>query len=143
MNMREIKIRYTFRHVSSGEIVMKSYTLSQLETWESNEISPYFMSGYGYELIGRDEYTGLKDKNGKEIYEGDIVENPFSKAREFCYKVIWYEENGQWCFDPFMKGDQDAPLLGIEEFVQEWETVQSGIEVIGNIYENPELLNIK
>lgn len=46
-------------------------------------------------------------------------------------------------FDPFMKGDYDAPLLGIEEFLKTWEDVgfeDETLEVIGNIYENPTLL---
>ncbi|MNC74927.1 hypothetical protein D3C75_1263660 [compost metagenome] len=46
-------------------------------------------------------------------------------------------------FDPFMKGDEEAPLLGVEEFLQDWETVgvdDDTVIIIGNIYKNPELL---
>lgn len=86
--------------------------------------------------------TGLY-ANNKEIFQGDIIENSFSGSRGFCYKCVWYQETGQWMFDPFMKGDADAPLLGIEEFLQDWETVgmdDSSTRIIGNEWDNPELL---
>lgn len=89
------------------------------------------------------QYIGRKDRDKCDIYDGDIVENSFSKRDGFCYKVIWDEEEGQWLFDPFMKGDETAPLLGIEEFLQGWEAVgldDNTLEVIGNVYEHPHLL---
>ncbi|MGZ0043425.1 YopX family protein [Paenibacillus ottowii] len=108
-----------------------------------NPLDGQYIRGFSDDEKVLMQYTGLKDRNGKEIYEGDIVENSFSQRDDFCYKVIWYEEMGQWMFDPFMKGDYDAPLLGIEEFLKTWEDVgfeDETLEVIGNIYENPSLL---
>jgi uncharacterized phage protein (TIGR01671 family) len=65
-----------------------------------------------------DRYTGLKDKNGKEIYEGDIVEfSSFEEGRE-REVVSWAEHFTGFCFSK-----KDANLY----------------EIIGNIYENPDL----
>lgn len=64
------------------------------------------------------QYTGLKDKNGKEIYEGDIVQ-----LAQFIIEVKWVNE-----FSRFTNKDDYTGFF------------PKNIEVIGNIYENPELL---
>lgn len=89
------------------------------------------------------QFTGLRDKNGKEIFEDDIVETSYSRDHEqrHAFLVEWHEDGGQWLFTPFEVGNQDAPLLGIEEFSHSWEDISLvNAEVLGNIYENPELL---
>jgi len=68
------------------------------------------------------QYTGLKDKNNKEIFEGDII----SKAGAF---VVWNNELSCWCFT--FEGDEDSTPLFYDRF--------SKLKVIGNIHENPEL----
>lgn len=79
------------------------------------------------------QYTGLKDKNGKLIYEGDIVKleyfNEITKYR--LAKVKW--ENSGYCLI-YIKKSRGARGTDIETYTKD-ET-----EVIGNIYENPELL---
>jgi hypothetical protein len=69
---------------------------------------------YQWELM---QYTGLKDKNGKEIYEGDIV-----RQGETITSIIW-ESPGFIMEKPTLVSEKIKP-----------------IEIIGNIYENPELL---
>ena len=75
------------------------------------------------------QFTGLKDKNGKEIYEGDIVKNKSElyKVKFACgaFGVINIENDMD--ASPFCSGGK-------------WEKWLKEIEVIGNIYENPELL---
>ena len=68
--------------------------------------------------------TGLKDKNGKLIYEGDILQQP-----QLPHKVVceWYKD-GFW-LNGFMNGAK-----------RELRNMHNWYEVIGNIYENPELL---
>ena len=76
--------------------------------------------------------TGLKDKNGKEIYEGDIVV-AMSQGVKALGKVK-RRIDGYWLMYPAW---QHGELWHIVENV---DTGETGVEVIGNIYENPELL---
>ena len=70
------------------------------------------------------QFTGLKDKNGKDIYEGDICSTD-SKEYAMNKSVVWDARHARFEFD--------YPLG--KSILQ-----RSSIEVIGNIYENPELL---
>lgn len=86
-------------------------------------ISGETSNGWDAEIM---QYTGLKDKNGKEIYEGDVVKYDFKwhkKDDEIGRLGEIFMEEYMWCVD-------EHSINRI-----------SNVEIIGNIYENPELLN--
>jgi uncharacterized phage protein (TIGR01671 family) len=80
------------------------------------------------------QFTGLKDKKGKEIYEGDILLFHSKKwdgfTSEIREEVIWDNEGG--CYMPFNSYLDETGCSMVDE--------KRGYEVIGNIYETPELL---
>lgn len=71
------------------------------------------------------QYTGLKDKHGKEIYEGDIVE-----FKEFQYEVFYSNASFKTRPCPYP----------INELHRQDGIIYYGCEVIGNVYENPKLI---
>lgn len=78
------------------------------------------------------QFTGLLDSKGKEIYEGDIVKN-----HNCFYVVKWHEEEICFFFQWFY-GEHDN-IFKTESLKNFWNKS----EILGNIYENPELLGIQ
>jgi uncharacterized phage protein (TIGR01671 family) len=121
--VREIKFRG--RKTSDNEWVYGSLIIDTQQGWyhiadkETGSIWSVIP-----ETIG--QYTGLKDKNGKEIYEGDIIQ-----YGGYYANVIW-KDSGlilKWINIDYLRND-----------LSYWITIRES-NVIGNIYENPELLN--
>ncbi|MFG3613124.1 YopX family protein [Rummeliibacillus stabekisii] len=129
--MREIKFRakrfdnnhddwiYGYFHVI--DTCGNGYTGKAIQL-QSGTSRPYSVRVHD-ESVG--QYAGLKDTNNREIYEGDIVKIAYENDSE---NYAWYEEV-IWHRSCFMAGDDNLLVNVID-----------GCEVIGNIYENPELL---
>ena len=95
--------------------------------------------GYGCENIIM-QSTGLHDKNGKEIYEGDILKSEFVECN---FEIEWNNEAAcyDWCVVAETKKMAASLAKAIEEApAKAKKPFDKIIEVIGNIYENPELL---
>jgi len=122
--MREIKFRYVLRDRVTEETFDRFLILNDLETGLEVAYdfdSPRFID---CELVGRCEYTGLKDKNGREIYEEDITRDDDG----FLWKIYW-EDGSFWA-----KGGE----FNLRE--QLIELAPDFCEIIGDVYRNPELL---
>lgn len=125
--MREIK----FRVWDNLDFMSQPFTLQDLQEKKIQFTSECILM----------QYTGIKDKNGKEIYEGDILSDPFPIDYEDLSKgyhegflpVIWCPETLQWCVDASFAKDGSYPTSMVEYF-------GNHLEVKGNIHENPELL---
>lgn len=119
--MREIKFR-AWDKISKPN---RMKTWGQLQA-QYNNISQVFNSE-GFELM---QYTGLKDKHGKEIYEGDILTWQSLSSQDIeCKGKVYYMNGSYW-----VKTKKNiAPYLGDMARYH-------NPEVIGNVFENPELL---
>ena len=85
-------------------------------------------------------FTGLKDKNGKEIYEGDVI-----MAKSYSGKAL--DLKAQVIYDgfQFMMQDIKKTVYGDKSFTYQKNTFNGyhSLEVIGNIYETHELCSVK
>ena len=112
--MREIKFRVwdtNFREYSS-------YHLCRARVIDINNFERFLF----------EQFTGLKDKNGKDIFEGDILENDLGRIVE----VYWNEFSGIWDYKAL--NDIGRPL----HFMSKQPSLT---KLIGNIHQNPELIN--
>lgn len=82
------------------------------------------------ETIG--QYTGLTDKNSNKVFEGDIVKYLWDKKEEIFYIIY---NSGEFLMTPIKQNQKDIWSIRISKEDQY-------IEVIGNIYDNPELLGV-
>ncbi len=127
--MREIKFRawdkeakqmFQIDYINFHVQERKVYSVEQVG---GGELGAQY--SHSFDKIEIMQYTGLKDKNGKEIYEGDIVSIKGGAPYEVEYDYEWLG------YQPWRSFITDEDM---------W--MSHNIEIIGNIYENPELLKV-
>lgn len=123
--MREIKFRYIFNKDGFKPLI-QILTLEEIEDGKLERIPSWL-------VIAKNQFTGLKDKNGKEIFEGDIVNFTFTSGEIRPFEIYWQEE--AYAFHRRRPGENGWGLDLYSSALND-----DGFEVIGNIYENPEAL---
>ena len=144
--MREILFRAKTKNSGRwayGDLVTQRYNSRQgIHIYEKND---KMQSGYQFVRIDKKticQYTGVKDKNNKEVYDGDII---YLEEEHLYGKVCW--ENLRWYV--YWYGWIDKEGLGIvydivnenplsDELLTSEDKIW--VAVVGNIYDNPEML---
>lgn len=146
--MREIlfrgKAKAGYKWISEGEWIEGSLFYSDNENGivcqiatsylSNNKDEPVMVAAYEVDPETVCQYTGLTDKNGRKIFEGDIVECRARKDGHDKYKVIWCKDYADFRIEPLDFGVQ-FPITDCGG-----EYIRGGkYSVIGNILDNPEL----
>ncbi len=106
-------------------------------------VSPKIITKYGSEYVREDtlgQFTGLTDKNGVKIFEGDIIEG-IAYSGKFVGVIVWIDEIGG--FGVRYRKRQEATAWensSILKCASKGRKDEFTAEIIGNIYDNPELI---
>ena len=138
MNQREIKFRaWLIKRKAMAGVYTLGLTGIEYTTVSVNK---ELLSGVGKEDMVLMQYTGLKDKNGVEIYEGDICKDDVGHFMEIKFGELPLDKGGDCVCTYQSFYAKDHGKLG-ETPYYECNQIENWFEVIGNIYENEDLIS--
>ena len=118
--------------------------------FDKTKLTCHGISRWHYELLNDtktqdwewNQYTGLKDRSGKEIYEGDILSSPNPPSCDLRHYVEWSDKYHGWQIISLPMSENKNKTDGCPQL---WAGLSDandfgGFKIIGNLYENPELL---
>lgn len=123
--MKIIKYKIWSPYENDNKGVM--YEWKEIVTWDANEFRNAMLDNDNWIKL---QWTGLLGRHGKEIYEGDITRGSLHN-----FRVEFYQ--GSFGFVPIGHGHKEFIAMCL------FKGDLKNCEVIGNIYENPELLKVK
>lgn len=137
--MREIKFRAWDLDCNNWFDNGSGFALS----WDAIEIFDDNDHKHSTDNIVFQQYTGLKDKNGKDIYEGDVfqyIEHEGYSIPSFISAIKFIEEWACFGYETGSEvfGTRDVPFSEHDELQLDF---LNHIEVIGDVYRNPEIIN--
>jgi len=131
--MRDIKFRYVWKNRTTNKMTIIVFDLQEI--YSGNAVNDFdYDWKVKYELVSVDQCVGLTDKKGGQVYERDFV---LIDGDERKFRIKWFDD---MCF-----GFSDARNDYIKTSYECYDTMHGFptddmIEIIGNTYENPELL---
>jgi uncharacterized phage protein (TIGR01671 family) len=130
---------YPFEHLVYVEMHDDDETFQQFKHKMQVVNGKYF-----YWIIAKDvevmQFTGLQDKNGKGIWEGDILQETFmGEILEWSRWIVGFEVGASGVYRPADAGEEE-PFF--QTFCDSFQDVSGRFSVIGNIYEHPHLLEV-
>lgn len=134
--MREIKFKRVFKNRTTGEISYMMWGNIDFRNQPVFDFSSFASPGTNSHSgpIADCQYTGLKDKNGVEIYEGDVIDIPLYGN---CI-IVWNENICSFQYAYFANGKGEAVGGRMTNTLYDHQT--NKYEIIGDIYSSPELL---
>jgi hypothetical protein len=121
--MRDIKFEICIRHKATGNLWIEKLTLNELLDRNGSLYNPSIQ-----EVVYKRQYTGETDKNGTELYEGDICK---AERQSDLYEIIYYKGG-------FAIKYIDSKIEWTQHFCNGLSS--KDLIRVGSIYENPELL---
>jgi uncharacterized phage protein (TIGR01671 family) len=131
---KQLKFKYIWSNPEKTNFITEIFTLDEIEAGNQFTVLENEPLLKDYKLIARIQFTGLHDKNGKEIFESDLLQYDgynFKLINKEKIYQIKYDDNLAQYYSYNLENSFDTFLV-----VRAWKESK----IIGNIYENPELL---